>query len=85
MKRDNVKEIIKSHFGNKEMLKGLGEEDDFFDLGVSSLTIVELQITIEKEIGVTVPTKMLMASSTIKEWVDIYTKAFSEVPESEDA
>ena len=46
-------------------MKDIGEDDNFFDAGVSSLTIIELQIRVEDILEVTVPTTLLMRLSTI--------------------
>ncbi|TQV77594.1 acyl carrier protein [Aliikangiella marina] len=56
-------------------MKNIELNEDFFDLGVSSLTVVELQIVVEKQINRTVETAKLMAAPTIAEWVELYSKA----------
>jgi D-alanine--poly(phosphoribitol) ligase subunit 2 len=61
-------------------VKALGREavkpeEDFFDLGASSLTIVELQIQLENALGVTAPTSDLMGSPSVQGWAGIYEAA----------
>jgi acyl carrier protein len=56
-------------------MKDLAEQDNYFDLGVSSLTIIELQLAVEEALGVTIPTSQLMILSTIREWIDAYEGA----------
>jgi len=53
-------------------LKDIGEDDRFFELGASSLTIIELQIAIE-EASSYYPTAQLMRFDTIKEWIAAYS------------
>ena len=72
--KENIRNTILGLFRQKELMKELEEEDDFFDLGVSSLTIVELQISIENSLNLTVPTSTLMSLATVKDWIEAYTK-----------
>ncbi|RAP55679.1 hypothetical protein BTJ49_14990 [Oleiagrimonas sp. MCCC 1A03011] len=53
-------------------MENIREDDKFFELGVSSLTIIELQLAIEEELGVSVPTSELMRLQTMKEWIEAY-------------
>ena len=69
----NVREIILRLFRQKGQLKHLREDDKFFELGVSSLTIIELQIGVEGALGVTVPTCELMRLETIMGWIETYS------------
>lgn len=73
MNDTEISEMILGFFREKEIMKNITVNDDFFDLGVSSLTIVELQIVIEKELKHNVPTSKLMGASTIGEWILLYT------------
>lgn len=75
MNIEDIEKTILSAFREKEVMNEVGIDDDFFDLGVSSLTIVELQIVVEKMLGLEVPTSTLMAAPTIAEWVSVYTEA----------
>ncbi|NQY35545.1 MAG: acyl carrier protein [Alteromonadaceae bacterium] len=59
-------------------MKDISVDDDFFDLGVSSLTVVELQIVIEKALGKSVSTSLLMGSPTISEWISVYTEKMQQ-------
>lgn len=78
MKEEKIRSCVLASFREKEVLKNIGENDDFFDLGVSSLTIVELQIVIEKELKITVETSHLMRSPSMASWMDIYVKKLQE-------
>jgi acyl carrier protein len=53
-------------------------DDDFFDLGASSLTIVDLQLQLEAKLGITVPTSALMRSPSVRGWTDVYSAAVKE-------
>lgn len=53
----------------------VGDDDDFFDLGASSLSVVELQVKIEADLGVTVPTAKLMLTPTLAGWAELYRAA----------
>ena len=66
----------------------MAEDADFFDHGVSSLAVIQMQIRIEEALQVTVPTSDLMAQPTINDWINLYTrgaKASTEVEASADA
>lgn len=79
MNKEMIGSKVLGLFREKEIMKDLTEEEDFFDLGVSSLTVVELQIVIEKELNLAVATSKLMASTTVKEWVEAYTQKAIEL------
>lgn len=70
---ENIRETINRLFRQKSQMRDIGESDKFFDLGVSSLTIIELQIGIERELRITVPTGELMRLGTIKDWIGAYS------------
>lgn len=72
MNEEKINDVVVGFFREKELMKDISLDEDFFDLGVSSLTIVELQIVIEKALNIAVPTSKLMASPTIQEWIDVY-------------
>lgn len=69
----SIRETILRLFRQKNQLKDLGDDDKYFELGVSSLTIIELQIGVEKALGVTVPTSELMRLETIRDWIEAYS------------
>ncbi len=72
MKRQDIADIVIPLFRAKENFKGIALDDDYFELGVSSLTIVGLQIQVEEKVGVTLETRELMTLSTIDQWIDAY-------------
>ena len=78
MNRQFIEGKILNLFRKKDLMSDVGLEQDFFDLGVSSLTIVELQIVIEKELDVQVSTSDLMISPTIMQWVEVYAEKARE-------
>jgi len=73
MTPQSIKDMIVSLFKEKENFKSIGLDDDYFDLGVSSLTIVGLQVKVEEKLGVSLSTRDLMGLSTINQWVEAYT------------
>ncbi|HEY6927953.1 MAG TPA: acyl carrier protein [Steroidobacteraceae bacterium] len=72
MTPQEIKDVIVSLFKEKENFKNIDLDDDYFDLGVSSLTIVGLQVKVEERLGVSLSTRELMGLSTINQWVDTY-------------
>lgn len=72
MVKQEILNTITSFFNEKPILEGIDKDQDFFDLGASSLTIVDLQIQIEKSLGWAVETSKLMAAPTIEGWVTAY-------------
>lgn len=61
----------------EELLAGMPEDEDFFDNGVSSLAVIQMQIRIEEALNITVPTSDLMAQPTINDWISLYTRRAS--------
>lgn len=55
--------------------QNIGENDDFFDFGISSLSVVELQLKIEEALEVKIPTSKLMANPTLSGWTALYQDA----------
>ena len=74
MSEQELRNTLLAMFRSKPILKEIGEDDDFFDYGASSLTVVDLQLDIENKIGVTVPTKVLMSQPTVNGWVQAYSQ-----------
>ena len=64
-------------------LPDLQPGEDFFERGVSSLAIVELQIGIEEQLQLKVPTSQLMAAPSVDGWARAYlaTAAAVTVPQ----
>lgn len=73
-----IRNTILSLFRQNEIMKDIGEAENFFELGVSSLTIVQLQIDVEKELDLPVPTSDLMRATTINAWIALYTAKSNE-------
>ena len=74
MSEQELRNALLEMFRAKPIMKNIGEDDDFFDYGASSLTVVDLQLDIESKIGVTVPTKILMSQPTVNGWVEVYSQ-----------
>ncbi|GAA80874.1 MULTISPECIES: acyl carrier protein [unclassified Pseudoalteromonas] len=70
-----INEVIKGIFKEKPIFDGISQEQDFFDIGASSLTVVDLQIQIEDALNIEVPTSKLMENPTLKGWVASYLSA----------
>ena len=73
MTPQEIRDVIVSLFKEKENFKSIELDDDYFDLGVSSLTIVGLQVKVEERLGVSLSPRELMGLSTINQWVESYT------------
>lgn len=78
MNQQEIQNKILALFREKELLKNIQEGEDFFDFGVSSLTVVELQIGVEKELKVEVATSELMRSPTVADWATVYAQKIVE-------
>jgi acyl carrier protein len=87
MNQDEIKNIIVSLFRESENFKNIELDSDYYDLGVSSLTIVGLQIRVEEKLGITIETRGLMGLATVNQWVDAYVEKFQELvdPAQKDA
>ena len=79
MQEENIRKKVVGFLNEKPLLKNIPHSADFFDLGASSLTIVDIQIQLENELGITVPTSKLMSSPTVDDWVKIYQGLCEEV------
>jgi acyl carrier protein len=75
---EQTRDAILALFKARDNFQHIGLDDDYFDQGVSSLTIIGLQIDIEKKLGVNIETRELMGFATINQWIDAYTKRVSE-------
>lgn len=72
MTEASIRRLIEAAFREKPALRDIGLDDDFFDAGVSSLTIVELQLAIEEKLKMELATSTLVRFSTMKGWMDAY-------------
>lgn len=71
----DITETIKSTCDATLGYPDLRADDDFFERGATSLTIVELQIRIEDALGLQVPTSKLMAAPSVNGWAEAYRAA----------
>jgi len=72
VKREEVMDVVIPLVREMDNFKNIGLDDEYFDFGVSSLTIIGLQIQVEERLGVKVETRQLMGLSTINQWIDAY-------------
>ncbi|MFZ6658987.1 acyl carrier protein [Undibacterium sp. TJN19] len=79
MNQAEIKDVIVSLFKESENFKSIGLDDDYYALGVSSLTIVGMQIRVEEKLGITIDTSQLMALATMNEWVQAYVEKSREL------
>lgn len=77
MSSADVRSIVLGVIQSKPTLQNLRGDQDFFDAGTSSLTVIDMQLQIEEKLGVTVPTSHLMANPMIDGWVAAYIEANS--------
>jgi len=71
-KKLNLKDVITNMVYEKPLLRDIESDQDFFDAGASSLTIVDLQLQLEQAVGLKVPTGELMSNPTIDGWFQLY-------------
>ena len=83
MQTDQLRQVIRELAGAALTREDIESKDDFFDLGASSLTIVELQVQLEARLGLTAPTSLLLRSPSIQGWVGVYAAAMSTADASE--
>lgn len=57
----------------------IDEEVDLFSLGISSLSVVNIQMIVEERLGYTIETTDLMKTPDIKSWVTLYEAASEQV------
>jgi len=81
MNAAEVKELIVSLFKESESFRSIGLDDEYYTLGVSSLTVISLQIRVEEKVDVALETRELMSFSTINDWIRAYTAKTSELLE----
>ena len=82
-RNEQIAAAIRQVCRREELLADLPEDEDFFDNGVSSLAVIQMQIRIEEVLNVTLPTSDLMAQPTIKDWIGIYTQKVSASADGE--
>jgi D-alanine--poly(phosphoribitol) ligase subunit 2 len=72
---EQIAKTIKEVCRREELLADMPADEDFFDHGVSSLAVIQMQIRIEEALKVTVPTSELMEQPTINDWIGLYTRS----------
>lgn len=83
MSTADVRGVVLGVFDSKPILQNLLGDQDFFDAGASSLTVIDMQLLIEEKLGFNVPTSHLMANPTLNAWISAYSEQQGEcrVPE----
>jgi D-alanine--poly(phosphoribitol) ligase subunit 2 len=76
-RNEQIAATIKEVCRREELLADMPADEDFFDHGVSSLAVIQMQIRIEEALKVTVPTSDLMGLPTINDWIGLYTRRAS--------
>ncbi|MFP3501327.1 acyl carrier protein [Burkholderia sp. SIMBA_062] len=79
----DITETILSTCRDTLGLPDLQPGEDFFERGVSSLAIVELQIQIEEQLQLKVPTSQLMAAPSVDGWARAYLTTAAAVTVSQ--
>lgn len=74
-RNERIAATIKEVCRREELLADMPEDEEFFDHGVSSLAVIQMQIRIEEALKITVPTSDLMGQPTINDWISLYTRA----------
>lgn len=69
-----VRELVSSTLSGGS----IRDDEDMFDAGATSLTIVDLQIRLEERLHLRTPTSRLLAAPTIQDWATIYLNAQRE-------
>jgi D-alanine--poly(phosphoribitol) ligase subunit 2 len=82
-RNEQIAATIKEVCRREELLADMPADEDFFDHGVSSLAVIQMQIRIEEALKVTVPTSDLMGQPTINDWISLYTRRASAPAEFE--
>ena len=85
MSDNDVRSTVTHFFDEKPILKGIDPDLDFFSIGASSLTVIDLQIQIEEALKLSVSTSTLMGNPTVNAWVNAYERARSETMEVQTA
>ena len=76
-RNERIAATVKEVCRREELLADMAVDEDFFDHGVSSLAVIQMQIRIEEVLKVTVPTSELMRQPTINDWISLYTRSAS--------
>lgn len=72
--KEHIAATIREVCRREQVLADMPDDGEFFDHGVSSLAVIQMQIRIEEALKVTVPTSDLMAQPTINDWISLYTR-----------
>ena len=68
-----IRKAIHDVISEKELLNGISDDQDFFDQGASSLTVVDMQIKVEAIVGKAAETAKLLLNPTVDGWVSVYS------------
>lgn len=76
-KIDHITKTVREVCRREELLADMPDNEFFFDRGISSLAVIQMQIHIEEVLKITVPTSDLMEYATINDWIRLYTQVVS--------
>ena len=82
-RNEQIAATVRDICRQQEVLADMPEDEDFFDNGLSSLAVIQMQIRIEEALSVTVPTSELMGQPTVRDWISLYTHTASAPVEAE--
>jgi len=68
-----IRKAIRDVMSDKELLSNISDDQDFFEHGASSLTVVDMQIKIEALVGLAAETSKLLMNPTVDGWVSVYS------------
>lgn len=70
---DNILAVVREVVRSTMSGDGLRDDDDIFDAGATSLTVVSIQLRLEERLRRQAPTHRLMASPSIHGFATIYS------------
>jgi acyl carrier protein len=82
-RNEQIAATVRDIFRQQGVLADMPEDEDFFDNGLSSLAVIQMQIRIEEALNVTVPTSDLMGQPTVRDWISLYTRTAGAPIEAE--
>ena len=71
MKPDALKTLIRTTWAKALAVEEVGDHQDFFDLGATSITVIDVQYTIEEQTGLNISASALFERPTVDGWAQI--------------
>lgn len=82
-RNEQIAATVREVCRREELLAEMPDDEDFFDHGLSSLAVIQMQIRIEEALQVTVPTSDLVGQPTIADWINLYIRRAAAPAEAE--